>query len=643
MPLSKEYIKKLNELFVHLHVHSEYSNIRLLDSINKIKDMILYVDSIGQKAMSLTEHECLSGHVKFLTTVEELKKENKISQDFKVILGNEIYLVDENQMSYEMQELGRTTFYHYLLQAKDNEGHEQLRELSSEAWKRMFSYKGIERVPTFYSDIERIVGKNKGHLIVSTACLGGLFPRLVLGLIYEEDENIKEEYRDRIDEFINWNLDMFGEDFYIELQPSLQQEQIDFNKKAVEIAKAYGLKWIISTDVHYLKEEDREIHKAYLTSQDDENNNREVDDFYSTTHFFTVDKIFENMDYLDKEDIELGILSTKEIADKVVGYDLFRESIIPLTKLPKESEWYKFNIDISNYQYIKELYESNEEQHRYLITQIFKGIDERAISKKKLEKVLQRVDIECKEIIGASKAKHQPMGAYLITMQKNVDIIWEDAESIVGAGRGSANGYIINYLLGITQVNPLEQGVEMPHWRFMSAERPDIFDVDIDFSSHKKDIVLDKLTKYYQSIGGDVVRVATFGTETSKSAIQTASRGLKINNDVALYLSSLIPVERGKVWSIHDCYYGNEEKGRKPVTEFRNMVSEYSDKNLLKVTLGIEGLINKRSSHACGILLLNEPITKHNSIMRTPNGELISAYELHDSEKVSNLKYDLEL
>lgn len=641
LPYSIEYVNKLNDIFVHLHDHSEYSNIRILDSINKIKDMVLHVNSLGNKAMALTDHETISGHVKFLNIVKELKSKDKIHKDFKPILGNEIYLVDEETMYEEMQELGKTQFYHFLVLAKDDEGHEQIRKLSTRAWKRMFNYKGIERVPTFYSDVEFIVNENKGHLIASTACLGGMFPTLVLNLLQEENEKIQEQIKDNIDNFINWCLDLFGEDFYIELQPSLQQEQIDFNSMAIKIAKAYDIKWIITTDSHYLTSKDREVHKAFLTSEEDSNGNREVDMFYSTTHFFTASEIFENMSYLEAEDIEKGIVNTKEIADKIVGYDFFKESIIPLTQLPSESEWYKVYKKILNkYQYIKELYEDEEEQHKYLISQTFKGIVEREIKQDKLEEVLERINIECKEIIGASQAKHQPMGAYLVTMQKNVDIIWEEAESFVGPGRGSANGYIINYLLGITQVNPLEQGVEMPHWRFMSAERPDIFDIDIDYSSHKKDVVMDKIVKYYQSIGGDAVRVCTFGTETSKSAIQTACRGLHINNDVALYLSSLIPVERGKVWSIHDCFYGNEAKGRKQVTEFRNMVSEYADKNLLNIVLGIEGLINKRSTHACGILIVNEDITKHNSIMRSPSGELISAYELHDSEQVSNLKYD---
>jgi len=641
LPYSQEYLNKLNEIFVHLHVHSEYSNIRILDSINKIEDMITYVNKLGNLAMAITDHECLSSHVKFLNTVEKLKSKEKIHKDFKPILGNEIYLVDEETMYEEMKEQGKTQFYHFILLAKDNEGHEQIRKLSTKAWKRMFNYKGIERVPTFYSDIEEIINECRGHLIVSSACLGGRLPNLILNLLQEENKEKQEQIKDEIDYFINWCLDLFGEDFYIELQPSLQQEQIDFNIMAIKIAKAYGIKWIVTTDAHYLTSKDREIHKAFLTSEEDSNGNREVDMFYSTTHFFTVDEIFKNMDYLEIEDIEKAILNTKEITDKVKGYDFFAESIIPLRKLPKKSEWYSVNQKIlDKYPYIKELYEDIENQHTFLITQIFKGIEEREIKKEKLDDVLERVNIECKEITGASKVKHQPMGAYLNTMQKNIDIIWEEAESFVGPGRGSANGYIINYLLGITQVNPLEQGVEMPHWRFMSAERPDIFDIDIDYSSHKKDVVMDKIVKYYQSIGGDAIRVCTFGTETSKSAILTGCRGLHINNDVALYLSSLVPIERGKVWSIHDCFYGDLDNGRKQVTEFRNMVSEYADKNLLNIILGIEGLINKRSTHACGVIILNEPITKHNSVMRSPSGELISAYELHDSEQVSNLKYD---
>lgn len=169
-------------------------------------------------------------------------------------------------------------------------------------------------------------------------------------------------------------------------------------------------------------------------------------------------------------------------------------------------------------------------------------------------------------------------------------------------------------------------------------------DIDIDIPSHKRNKAFDELKKYYNSIGGDIVRVCTFGTETAKSAIQTACRGLKINGDVAMYLSSLIPVERGAVRDIKTCYYGNEADGVKPVTEFKNLVDEWSEKsgkNLLKVALGIEGLVNKRSSHACGAIITNEEFTNRNALMRTPSGELVTQFDLHDSEELGGIKYDL--
>ncbi|MDM0659980.1 PHP domain-containing protein [Clostridium perfringens] len=648
MPFSKEYIQKLQEHFVHLHNHSDYSNLRLLDSINKIKDMIIYVSSLGQKALALTDHESLSGHIEFILTVEELKKEGKIPQDFKVILGNEIYLVDEETMKEEINNSNSTSFYHFLLLAKDNEGHRMLRELSTRAWLRMFNFKNMDRVPTYYSDFEEVVGDNIGHLIASTACLGGYFPRLVTTLLNTEDEIMQENIKDEIDDFIMWCIGIFGqEDFYIELQPSLNQEQIDFNNKAIQIAKAYGLKHIITTDSHYLTLDNKSIHEAYLTSNEEGNSNREVGEFYQSTHFFTMEDLMKNMRYLDVQDFEQAINYTYEIQDKVIGYNLANDQEIPLTPIPPKSAWkkhkelYEYAKDYDN---VQAMIESEDNiYNQYLINLTFNGIEKRIKNKQEYNQVFERMNIECKELLGISEAKQQPVSGYFTTMEKIIDIIWNEAEAIVPPGRGSAGGYIIDYLVGITQVNPLKQGVEMPHFRFISAERPDYPDIDIDIPSHKRNKVFDAVKKYYQSIGGDLVRVCTFGTETAKSAIQTACRGLKINGDIGLYLSSLIPIERGKVWGISDCYYGNPKKNRQPVTEFKNIVDEWSEKkgrSLLEVALGVEGLINKRSSHACGVLPVNSEFTKHNAKMRTPSGEIVSQFDLHHSEYVGDLKYD---
>ena len=157
------------DAFIGLHNHSEYSNLRLLDSTNKFERMVDYVANVlGQQGFSLTDHENMSGHIKLLSTVKEMKKKGRIPETFKPILGNEIYLVDE-QIHNSIANKERVSFNHFILIALDDEGHRQLRELSTRAWGRMFSYRGMERVPTYYTDLEEVVGSNKGHIVASTA------------------------------------------------------------------------------------------------------------------------------------------------------------------------------------------------------------------------------------------------------------------------------------------------------------------------------------------------------------------------------------------------------------------------------------------------------------------------------------------
>ena len=329
--------------FIHLHVHSEYSNIRLLDSTNKIEDMITYVaNTLGQKGLALTDHESLSGHVRFLSTVNDLKKQGKISEDFKPILGNEIYLTDET-VEDSMNANQRTRFPHFILLATNKEGHHMLRQLSTRAWKRSRVFRGIERVNTYYSDIEAVIGNNKGCLIGSTACLGSYFARQVLTIITAENETQIQEAKDNIYRFMCWGLDTFGEDnFFIELQPSGLDnvEQVEYNKLAVKIANAYNVKYIITTDAHYLNKEQARVHEAFLTSQDDSSGSREVAKFYESTYFHSEEELYASMSYLGEDVIRLAIENTKRIADRCEVYSLESPQTIPTIPLPSESEWY---------------------------------------------------------------------------------------------------------------------------------------------------------------------------------------------------------------------------------------------------------------------------------------------------------------
>lgn len=161
--------------------------------------------------------------------------------------------------------------------------------------------------------------------------------------------------------------------------------------------------------------------------------------------------------------------------------------------------------------------------------------------------------------------------------------------------------------------------------------------MDVDIEGSKRSAVLDYLRLQY---GDDrVSNVITFGTEKSKSAIITACRGLGIDVDEAQYISSLIPSDRGAVRSLDQCYYGDPENGYKPVRNFVNEMD--ANPQLWKVAHKIENLICRIGVHAGGVIFVDEPFVESTSLMRAPDGTIITAYELHDAEEVSLIKYDL--
>lgn len=635
--------KVTNQLsFFGTHNHSEFSNINsFLDSIIKVKDLILRANELNYCGVAITEHGNISSHIQALTLTKELKKQGKIPQDFTVALGVEAYIVDETEMYERVNANQPTTFYHTVLIAKDEIGHRQIRELVTRSYERSFTYKGILRTPMFYRDFEEVLGDEKGHLIMTTACLGGFMGKTVTEML-KHDESERMPYKNKIYNYINWLFETFGQDFYLELQPSFNEEQVAYNQMLVKIAKAYQVKLTVATDTHYLNKEDKEIHEAFLTSDKNGEGGRELGDFYNDTYLHSVSEMIEKLNYLELDDVITAIKNTEMISKGIKEYDLDHPQIIPKVPLPPKVEWgvYEELYELAkNYENIQAMIDSNEIYDNYLINQAFKGLVDKNIPKSKYKEKLERLNIECYELIGITKSKGQPISAYFITMAKCVDLIWESG-SIVGTSRGSGAGYELNYLLGITQVSPLEQGIEMPHWRFISAERPDYPDIDIDIPSHMRQRVFDVLTQYFESIGGSIVRVATFGTETAKSAIRTAGRGLGVNSDVLNHLSSLIPIHRGKVQDLLTTYQGNDEV--EPVAEFKRICDEYSAQgiDLIGTALKIEGLVNRRSSHACGALICNESFTKYNAVMTAPSGEFITAWNLGECEYTGLIKYD---
>lgn len=613
--------------YTSLHNHTEYSNLRLLDCINKVEDIIQYAHDIGLKGMAITDHEALSAHIKALRYYKQKKKDDETWNDFKLILGNEIYLCRDG-LSAETYEKGEK-FPHFILLAKDEIGHGQLRELSTRAWKHSFTM-FLTRTPTYYKDVEEIVKRNPGHLVASSACVGGW-----LGICKMNGA----EHNARA--FIKWCKDLFGDDFYLELQPARYQEQIDYNKWLIWLGKETDTKCIITTDSHYLKKEDREVHSSFLNSKDGD---RETAEFYQYTYMMTPEEIISLMnDYIEEEVLKEMLDNTNEINDKIAVYDLAQPQIVPhlsddRVKHPEWKIWFSAFKIRDKFEYLNKYYNSPSEDDRYMLYLGLMKLHEMNLPQEKKDQYLERLEQELTECWLVSERLGQSISSYLLMVRNIIQIMWDKAESLVGISRGSAGVMLINYLIGVTQMNPLEQGIYLPHWRFLERNKIELPDIDVDSEGRRRPVVLQKIKEAAQADGGDSTCVCTFGTLGTRSAILTAARGLGIDVDVAQYLATMIPQERGFLWPLKDCIQGNPEKDRKPIKQLIEEFRKYP--GFLEMAKAIEGLVCQMGIHACGLVVFNVPVYTYNAMMKAPNGTEVTQFDLGDTEYMGGLKMD---
>lgn len=441
-----------------VHSHSHFSNLRLLDCINRPKDLVNRAIELGLSGIALTDHECLSGHMELNLYSKEIKEKNP---NFKIALGNEIYLCETRESDQK--------YYHFILIAKNKQGHRALRELSSRAWMNSYHDRGMERVVTLYSDLEEIVNKYPNSLIATTACLGGELSTQTLRMIDAEQIGDQQEViaaHDRIVNFMLFCKKLFGNDFYIECAPACSKEQIMVNKRLFSISQAFEVPMAIGTDAHYLKKEDRYVHKAYLNSKGGE---REVDDFYEFSYLQTEEEIIENLKLsFGMEHISLMFHNSMEIYNKIENYSLKHKQTIPKVDVPdypKNRDWVPgFQISRKthiqeNYPILQSMLTSDDKTERYWVNQCLESLKEKQLYKKEyLDRLEEEADI--KRTI--SEKLETNMFAYPVTLQHYVDMFWE-CGSIVGAGRGSSCSGLNHYLLGITQLDPIEWN--LPFWR----------------------------------------------------------------------------------------------------------------------------------------------------------------------------------
>ena len=610
-----------------IHNHTMYSNIRLLDCINRPTALIDKAIELGLSGIAITDHECLSAHMEVNQYAKKIKDKHP---DFVIALGNEIYLTD-------IRDRGQK-YYHFILIAKDAEGHKALREMSTQAWRNSYVDRKMERVPLLKSELADIMSRYKGHVIATTACIGGeLGSEIILA---EEAEAVRDYdtaqlHLGKIHNLVTFCKSIFGEDFYLECAPSTKEDQIQVNRRIRRIGQALGVKVVVGTDAHYLTKAERQVHKAYLNSK---NGEREVDDFYEFSRLMESDEVIEllNLAFEDTNYVNEILDNTIEVQSKITSYSLENKQMIPKVPVKDYPKGY-WDVDPNKWPILHSLMNSDEIQERYWVTECFESLREKDLF---TQEYVDRIEIEADVIKDIGDKLNDCLFAYFNTFKHYIDLFWE-CGSIVGPGRGSSTGFLSNYLLGITQLDPIRWGIK--YWRFLNKERAELPDIDIDLAPSKRPAIFRAIRKERGELG--LVQVATFGTEGTKSAVLTACRGYRsddypdgIDVDIAQYMSSLIPQERGFLWSIHEVVYGDEEKGRKPVTAFIREVNQYP--GLLDIIISIEGLVNKRGIHASGAILYGEDPFQTASFMKAPNGELITCYDLHKAEAAGDTKYD---
>ena len=421
---------------------------------------------------------------------------------------------------------------------------------------------------------------------------------------------------------------IFGKDnFYLEMQPSNQEEQSIVNNYIISISQAMNVKLLVTTDAHYLNEEQKMVHKIYLQSSDGE---REVDSFYDTTFLMSADKLKSYFTNNQIKYVEEAMQNTNNIMDSIEDIEFEHKPIVPSAHIPDFDTPILHDyadIDWSKYKFIQYYAQSEENVDRYYLKLILDGMVSNNQPFEDLQ--LSRIDTELDVVKAISDYFGMPMSSYFVLVLEMAQIMWK--HSLVGVSRGSASSFYTNYLIGIVQINALEH--DLPYWRFLNKDRiSNLPDVDLDSEGRQREAIINDVK---ETFGFDnVINSGTFTTEGTRSAVISAYKGIGLTMNDAQNALDILP----DGYSLKDAFYGNEKDDLKPVQKFIDEVEQHE--NLKKVMLGIEGVVSGRGSHASGVFVMPDGYVNHFGSMKTSSGLTITQFEAHDVEAVGGIKID---
>ena len=347
-----------------------------------------------------------------------------------------------------------------------------------------------------------------------------------------------------------------------------------------------------------------------------------------SVYLMGIEELRSYFEYLDEAKFNQYMINSLEIADKIEEFDLYRETEVPKTTIQfdvsRQSILAPMVLSTTKYPYIIKYGTSLDVMDRTLLQQIEEGILKKGIQLDSI--ILGRIETELESLWEISEKLHQRLSSYYLLTKEIVEIMWK--VSLVGVSRGSAGAFYICYLLDITQINPLEY--DLPDWRHISATRPELPDIDLDTEKGQRANILELVKQKYGH--KKVLNICTFKTEGTASAIQTMCRGMGISTEESQYISSLA-VEGLTVKKCLELY----EKDKDATLLIKEMMGY---EGLIENVIAIEGLVCGRSVHASGVYIFNEDYHISNAMMKTPNGQMVTQYDMSCSDYQGGLKLD---
>ncbi len=581
--------------FSHLHVHTQYS---LLDGAADIKKMLAKASGDGMKAVAITDHGNMFGVFQF---VAEAAK-----HQIKPIVGCEFYLV-ESRHKKQFTKDNRDKRFHQLLIAKNAKGYQNLIKLCSLGYTEG-AYGKYPRI-----DKELILQYHEG-LIATTCCLGAEVPQAIL----REDENEAET-------LFKWWLDLFGEDYYVEIQRHSIPDQEKVNKVLVKLAAKYNVKAICSNDSHYIEERDSNAHDILLCVNTGDMRATPVatDEEGGKGYRFG----FPNNQFFFKTQAEMALLfadmphlldNTGEIVSKVEQLNLHKDILLPNFQVPL----------------------GYSDQDAYLKHLTYEGALTRygTIS----PEVEERLNFELFTI------RQMGFAGYFLIVSDFIDA-GRELGVYVGPGRGSAAGSAVAYCLKITNIDPIKYNLLFE--RFLNPDRKSMPDIDTDFDDEGRGKVIDYVVQKYGR--NQVAQIVTFGTMAAKSSIKDVARVLDLQLSEANALVKLVPDRPGTnlnrvLKAPFEGFEGLREKeGYNPdeiesVKKLREIAAGTDLRaEVLREASSLEGSVRNTGIHAAGIIIAPVDLSEIIPVATSKETELlVTQYEGNIIENAGVIKMD---